>query len=165
MSMQSEKRYLLLPVAVAVALAIGASGLQAAELPVKDGQKIAFLGDSITQQGAGTGGYVRLVISGLEANGIKATAIPAGISGHKSNQMLERLDRDVLSKKPDWMTLSCGVNDVLARREGRPARPVQAKHHKDCRSVPGRRCEGDDSHLDHDRRRPSQREQPETVGL
>jgi hypothetical protein len=26
--------------------------------------------------------------------------------------MLARLDRDVLSKKPDWMTLSCGVNDV-----------------------------------------------------
>ena len=120
MSMQSEKRYLLLPVAVAVALAIGASGLQAAELPVKDGQKIAFLGDSITQQGAGTGGYVRLVISGLEANGIKATAIPAGISGHKSNQMLERLDRDVLSKKPDWMTLSCGVNDVWHGAKGVP---------------------------------------------
>jgi hypothetical protein len=26
--------------------------------------------------------------------------------------MLARIDRDVLSKKPDWMTLSCGVNDV-----------------------------------------------------
>lgn len=26
--------------------------------------------------------------------------------------MLERLNRDVLSKKPDWITLSCGVNDV-----------------------------------------------------
>ena len=38
--------------------------------------------------------------------------IPAGISGHKSNQMLQRLERDVLKKRPDWMTLSCGVNDV-----------------------------------------------------
>lgn len=26
--------------------------------------------------------------------------------------MLDRLERDVLSKNPDWMTLSCGVNDV-----------------------------------------------------
>ena len=26
--------------------------------------------------------------------------------------MLARLEKDVLSKKPDWMTLSCGVNDV-----------------------------------------------------
>ena len=85
----------------------------AAEPLVKSGEKIAFLGDSITQGGAGhAGGYVQRVISGLEANDIQVTMIPAGISGHKSNQMLERLERDVLSKKPDWMTLSCGVNDV-----------------------------------------------------
>ncbi len=88
---------------------------------VKTGEKIAFLGDSITQQGAdGPGGYVRLVISGLEANGVKAEAIPAGISGNKSNQMLERLERAVLSKKPAWMTLSCGVNDVWHGEKGIP---------------------------------------------
>jgi lysophospholipase L1-like esterase len=84
------------------------------EVLVKNGEKIAFLGDSITQQGAGfPGGYVQLVMSGLEANGIKAVSIPAGIGGHKSPQMLERLERDVLSKKPEWMLLSCGVNDVM----------------------------------------------------
>ena len=92
-----------------------------AEPAVKTGEKIAFLGDSITQGGANNAsGYVRLVISGLEANGIKATMIPAGISGHKSNQMLERLDKDVISKKPDWMTLSCGVNDVWHGANGVP---------------------------------------------
>lgn len=92
-----------------------------AEPAVKTGQTIAFLGDSITQGGASNAsGYVRLVISGLEANGIKATMIPAGISGHKSNQMLERLDKDVLAKKPDWMTLSCGVNDVWHGANGVP---------------------------------------------
>ena len=92
-----------------------------AEPAVKTGEKIAFLGDSITQGGANNAsGYVRLVISGLEANGIKATMIAAGISGHKSNQMLERLDKDVISKKPDWMTLSCGVNDVWHGANGVP---------------------------------------------
>jgi len=92
-----------------------------AESAVKSGEKIAFLGDSITQGGANNAsGYVRLVISGLEANGIKATMIPAGISGHKSNQMLERLDKDVIDKKPDWMTLSCGVNDVWHGANGVP---------------------------------------------
>jgi lysophospholipase L1-like esterase len=92
-----------------------------AEPAVKTGEKIAFLGDSITQGGANNAsGYVRLVISGLEANGIKAAMIPAGISGHKSNQMLERLDKDVISKKPDWMTLSCGVNDVWHGANGVP---------------------------------------------
>lgn len=78
----------------------------------KDGEKIAFLGDSITANGWSEGGYVRLVIDGLAKEGIKITAIPAGVSGHKSNDMLARLEKDVLSKDPDWMTLSCGVNDV-----------------------------------------------------
>lgn len=80
---------------------------------VKDGESICFLGDSITSRGArNVAGYCRLVISGLKTHGINARMIPAGVSGHKSNQMLERLERDVLKKKPDWMTLSCGVNDV-----------------------------------------------------
>lgn len=98
-----------------------AASLLHAEIPVKAGHKIAFLGDSITQQGnGGPGGYVQLVGSGLAANGVKIEIIGAGISGHKSNQMLERLDRDVLAKKPDWMTLSCGVNDVWHGAKGVP---------------------------------------------
>jgi lysophospholipase L1-like esterase len=92
-----------------------------AEVVVKPSQKVAFLGDSITQGGWGDPrGYVRLVIAGLKANGLEVTAVPAGISGHKSNQMLERLNRDVLGKKPDWMTLSCGVNDVWHGEKGVP---------------------------------------------
>ena len=100
---------------------IAASQLLQAAIPVKPGDKVAFLGDSITQAGQGSpGGYCQLVISGLAANGVKAELIGAGISGHKSNQMLERLDRDVLSKKPQWMTLSCGVNDVWHGANGVP---------------------------------------------
>ncbi len=107
---------------MAAALAIGMIGATAAqaEIAVSSGQKIAFLGDSITQGGVGPQGYVTLVIRGLEANGVKATMIPAGISGHKSNDMLGRLEKDVLSKKPDWMTLSCGVNDVWHGANGVP---------------------------------------------
>src|SRR3954454_7113935 len=92
-----------------------------AEPLIKDGQKLAFLGDSITQQGWGNPkGYVRLVLAGLATNGINVSSVPAGIGGHKSNQMLERLQRDVLSKNPDWMTLSCGVNDVWHGTNGIP---------------------------------------------
>jgi lysophospholipase L1-like esterase len=101
----------------AVLLCLATPG-RAAALPVKDNDKIAFLGDSITQAGAKPGGYVSLVIDGLKANGVKAEMIPAGISGHKSNQMLARLEKDVLAKKPDWMTLSCGVNDVWHGAKG-----------------------------------------------
>ncbi len=95
------------------------SQLVQAEIPVKSGDKFAFLGDSITQAGQGSpGGYVQLIGSALAANGVKIEIIGAGISGHKSNQMLERLERDVLSKKPQWMTLSCGVNDVWHGAKG-----------------------------------------------
>jgi lysophospholipase L1-like esterase len=106
--------------AATLSLAVAACGW-AQDVTVKDGQKIAFLGDSITEGGVRTpSGYVRLVISGLEANGIKAVAIPAGISGNKSNDMLARLNRDVIDKKPEWMTLSCGVNDVWHGEKGIP---------------------------------------------
>lgn len=88
------------------------AALNAAPL-LQTGQTVAFLGDSITAQGANApGGYVRLVESGAASNGVTIKVLAAGVSGHKSNQMLERLERDILSKKPDWMTLSCGVNDV-----------------------------------------------------
>lgn len=107
-------------VAILAAL-IAASHLAQAEIPVKPGDKVAFLGDSITQAGQGSpGGYVQLIGSGLAANGVKIEIIGAGISGHKSNQMLDRLERDVLSKKPQWMTLSCGVNDVWHGDKGVP---------------------------------------------
>jgi lysophospholipase L1-like esterase len=108
----------LLPI---LAAALLVPNISHAEIAVKSGDKIAFLGDSITAGGWGNpAGYVRLVIAGLEANGIKAEAVPAGIGGHKSNQMLKRLDKDVLSKKPQWMTLSCGVNDVWHGQGGVP---------------------------------------------
>jgi lysophospholipase L1-like esterase len=90
-----------------------------AQTLVRPGESIAFLGDSITQFGAqNPGGYVRLVQSGLAAQGIDVTVIPAGLSANKSNDMLARLDKDVLSKNPTWMTLSCGVNDVMHGARG-----------------------------------------------
>ncbi len=105
----------------AAASLLASAGSPAEPVAVQDGEKIAFLGDSITAGGMGSpAGYCRLVISGLEANGIKAAAIGAGVSGHKSNQMLDRLERDVIAKKPEWMTLSCGVNDVWHGANGVP---------------------------------------------
>ena len=90
-----------------------------AEIAVKSGDSIAFLGDSITANGNRfPGGYVNLVIDGLKANGIEAKKIPAGISGNKSNQMLARLEKDVLAKNPQVMLLSCGVNDVWHGKRG-----------------------------------------------
>jgi lysophospholipase L1-like esterase len=93
--------------------------LTRAELLVKDGQSVAFLGDSITYQGWDVpGGYVKLVVAGLSTLGVHITPIPAGVGGNTSRDMLARLDKDVISKKPDWMTLSCGVNDVWHHEGG-----------------------------------------------
>ncbi len=105
--------------AAAAVVALAFVQAASAEIAVKSGEKIAFLGDSITEGGWGNPvGYVRLVMAGLEANGVKAVAVPAGISGHKSDNMLARLERDVIAKKPQWMTLSCGVNDVWHGKNG-----------------------------------------------
>ena len=110
---------------LALVLLLACSSAVQAEIAVKSGEKIAFMGDSITQAGARPGGYCRLVIETLKKNGVKTSGIYAGISGHKSNQMLARLEKDVLSKKPDWMTLSCGVNDVWHGKRGVALEPYK----------------------------------------
>lgn len=92
-----------------------------AELLVKSGDQVAFLGDSITAQGwTNAHGYVKLVVAGLEADGVGIIPLPAGVGGHKSNDMLARLKRDVLDRKPDWVTVSCGMNDVIHGAKGVP---------------------------------------------
>jgi lysophospholipase L1-like esterase len=83
------------------------------------GQKIAFLGDSITQFGGDHPfGYLHLVESAFKQQNRPIVVIEAGVSGNTSQDMLARLKRDVLDQKPDWMTLSCGVNDVWHGAQG-----------------------------------------------
>lgn len=90
-----------------------AAALTGSELKIKNGESLAFLGDSITQQGwTNPYGYLHLVGTALKSKGVEIKIIPAGISGHKSTNMNARMERDVVKKKPVWMTLSCGVNDV-----------------------------------------------------
>lgn len=112
----------------ALALSVVALGARAsAEIAVKTGEKIGFMGDSITAAGWGNpAGYAKLIVAGLAANGVRVEAAPAGIGGHKSNDMLARLERDILSKNPQWMTLSCGVNDVWHGNKGVPLNDGQA---------------------------------------
>lgn len=106
---------------MSLAFLFGLSFTASAEIAIKSGEAIAFMGDSITQQGnLAPGGYIHLVVDGLKAAGVEVKAIGAGISGHKSNNMLARVDKDVIEKKPQWMTLSCGVNDVWHGANGVP---------------------------------------------
>ena len=76
--------------------------------------RIVTLGDSITQGGARPGGYVWQIDQYLQAlyPDRKIEIVNAGISGHKSNDMLARFQRDVLDRKPNLVTISVGINDV-----------------------------------------------------
>jgi acyl-CoA thioesterase-1 len=102
---------------LALSLLVGTTMTSSAQNPavppeLQGVHRVVCLGDSITQIGEGPGGYVWLVRHYLAALYPGTETINAGISGHKSNDMLERLQRDVIDKKPDLVTISCGVNDV-----------------------------------------------------
>ena len=90
------------------------SQAQTADVSLKANDRIVFLGDSITQAGAGPNGYVTLVRDELQKNdkGLKVEVIGAGISGNKVPDLEKRLDRDVLSKKPTVVVIYIGINDV-----------------------------------------------------
>lgn len=108
----------LVALAVWLAVPLSAAKSEPTGIPIRSGETIAFLGDSITAGGAQPGGYCQLVLDGFRRIEIPVDGVFAGVSGHKSNQMLARLEKDVLSKQPDWMTLSCGVNDVWHGKRG-----------------------------------------------
>ncbi len=84
---------------------------------VKNGKTLAFLGDSITQQGAGLNGYATLVVYGLATRGITVKPVFAGVSGDKSSDMLIRLG-GVLEQQPDHLFLAVGVNDIWHGDQG-----------------------------------------------
>jgi lysophospholipase L1-like esterase len=83
----------------------------AGEIPVKNGETIAFVGDSITKFGDRPDGFIHLVMDGLKQSGVNAKMIPAGIGGNKSDDILKRLP-EILDHKTEWMVLQCGTNDV-----------------------------------------------------
>ncbi|RYF87399.1 MAG: G-D-S-L family lipolytic protein [Chitinophagaceae bacterium] len=81
-------------------------------------KKIAFFGDSITQQGAGADGYIKKMDSLLTAKNHSANyeLIGAGISGNKIYDLYLRMDTDVLAKNPDAVVIYIGINDVWHKR-------------------------------------------------
>ena len=84
------------------------------EFQLKTGDKIAFMGDSITAQG----GYVRLTQYILNANypELKPVIINTGVSGQKAENMEPRFEKDMkLAEKPAFTFISVGINDVWHR--------------------------------------------------
>ncbi len=81
-------------------------------------ERVAFLGDSITQSGAAPGGYVHRLTETLAASRPDVTILPAGISGHKVPDLLAREERDVRSKQPTVVFTYIGINDVWHSTSG-----------------------------------------------
>ena len=91
------------------------------DLQLKPGDQIVAIGDSITQ----AGGYLR------DIDAVLATQYPdlklpkvinVGISGQKAEDLIKRFDKDVIARKPQWVTISIGINDVW-HRLGKPHNP------------------------------------------
>jgi lysophospholipase L1-like esterase len=99
----------------------GIGALTSKDSPLAKGEVIAFFGDSITQAGAGRGGYCRLIGNAIakQRPELGAKIVYAGISGHKVPNLQGRLNRDVLSKKPTIVFIYIGINDVWHSTRGR----------------------------------------------
>ena len=81
---------------------------------LKKGDKIVFLGDSITAGGVSPKGYVTLIKTALaeKHKDLGIEVVGAGISGNKVPDLQKRLEKDVLAKKPTVVVIYIGINDV-----------------------------------------------------
>ena len=82
---------------------------------LKKGDRVVFLGDSITQGGdSHDKGYVRLIRKTLTEKhaDLGIEVIGAGISGNKVPDLQRRLEKDVLARKPTIVVIYIGINDV-----------------------------------------------------
>lgn len=79
---------------------------------LREGDRVVFFGDSITEQGAKPKGYISLVKDSLSAAFKTIEVIGAGISGHRVPDLQMRVGRDVIAKKPTVVVIYIGINDV-----------------------------------------------------
>jgi len=91
------------------------------ELQLKSGDQIVAIGDSITA----AGGYLHYADTVL-ASEYPDLKIPkiinVGVSGQHAEHMAPRFQKDVVDRKPQWVTISVGINDVW-HRLGQPHDP------------------------------------------
>ncbi len=91
-------------------------------------KKVIFFGDSITQAGVEKGGYIDLIGQALKSKGKAAEyeLVGKGISGNKVPDLQARLEKDVLSQRPDLVFIYIGINDVWHSTHNPPnGTPVQ----------------------------------------
>lgn len=84
------------------------------------GQKILFIGDSITDCGRRDvfapygNGYVSMVRALLLARypDCGLSFVNRGIGGNTVRHLAQRWEQDVIAERPDWLSVKIGINDV-----------------------------------------------------
>ncbi len=86
--------------------------------------KIVFFGDSITESGRNLldpadlgAGYVKIAAGKLRLlyPDAELEILNRGVGGERTQDLLARVERDVVAEKPDIVFLQVGVNDVWCR--------------------------------------------------
>jgi lysophospholipase L1-like esterase len=114
--MSSRFRVVLFVSALTTAqlVSLAVIGAEVEPAPLKKGDRIVFLGDSITEAGVRPKGYVTSVKKALaeKHKDLGVEVIGAGVSGNKVPDLQRRLGRDVLARKPSVVVIYIGINDV-----------------------------------------------------
>ena len=107
---------------------------------IKNGQKIVFIGDSITDCGRRDSqrplgnGYVKLFadLMIIRESAKRITIINKGISGDNVVGLRNRWTDDVLRNRPDWLSIKIGINDLhgylLSGRKELAPQPYEAAY-------------------------------------
>jgi lysophospholipase L1-like esterase len=114
-TMRFTRRLLVLSAVVLFcASSAPASAAEAPSITLKKGDRIVFLGDSITEAGAAKKGYITRIKEtiGKKQPDLGIDIVGAGISGNKVPDLQRRVDRDVVAKKPSIVFIYIGINDV-----------------------------------------------------
>lgn len=104
-------------------------------MKLEQGQRILFIGDSITDAGRDYSnhydlgnGYAHMagsLLLGRYAD-LQLEVMNRGINGHKLHDLAERWQRDCLALKPDILSVMIGINDIWHHRSA--GQPIDAAY-------------------------------------
>jgi lysophospholipase L1-like esterase len=125
---------------IVLLLIVAATAAAADPPPLKKGDRIVFLGDSITQAGVDPKGYVTLIKNQLadKHKDLDIEVIGAGVSGNKVPDLQKRLDKDVLAKKPTLVVVYIGINDVWHSEMKPPRGTPKDKYEEGLKEIIGK---------------------------
>jgi lysophospholipase L1-like esterase len=84
------------------------------QLQLKAGDRTIVISDSVTSD-VGNLGDVDHILSGTYPDLKIPELIDAGVNGQMAEDLVLRFKQDVVEQKPQWVTISVGINDVLQR--------------------------------------------------